>query len=285
MNMNLTSEEITLIEQKREEKRLMELELQKSYDHYKEGRIDAEKKRCKSTEEDAEALKSVYESNFNELIKVSKDFVLECKKVDYERSVELYELDENGYEIRSIRTDEGYMSAKPKEVINFKTYHYKLTIKYTGKVAEGHNYYVTMVTQYSKYSGRAKGYKMQVQGTGINSWDKRGQMTNPKTVYQRIVDHAESQLRQIEYRTAQEQSNKRVKDRVEVEFGKFASKIKNGSNNEFIVNLDNEIRIVFYGHEDGNGDIKFNNPKVTLPYNKVDINTLIEALSKINSGE
>ncbi len=276
MNMNLTSEEITLIEQKREEKRLMELGLKKSYINYKENRINAEMKRCKAVEEDAELLKSTYESNFNELIKVSKDFTLECKKVEEVRTINLYDVDENGYEVRS---------DKPKEVIEIKTYHYKLTIKYTGEVAEGHNYYVTMVTQYSKYSGRAKGYKMQVQGTGINSWDRRGQMTNPKTVYQRIVDHAESQLRQIEYRTAQEQSNKRIKDRVEVEFGKFASKIKNGGNNEFIVNLDNEIRIVFYGHEDGNGNINFNNPKVTLPYNKVDINTLIEALSKINSGE
>ena len=276
MNMNLTSDEITLIEQKREEKRLMELELKKSYTNYKENRINAEMKRCKSVEEDAELLKSTYESNFNELIKVSKDFTLECKKVDEVRTINLFEVDENGYEVRS---------DKPKEVIQINTYHYKLTIKYTGEVAEGHNYYVTMVTQYSKYSGRAKGYKMQVQGTGINSWDRRGQMTNPKTVHQRIVYHAESQLRQIEYRTAQEQSNKRIKDRVEVEFGKFASKIKNGGNNEFIVNLDNEIRIVFYGHEDGNGNINFNNPKVTLPHKKVDINTLIEALSKINSGE
>jgi hypothetical protein len=276
MNMNLTSEEITLIEQKRAEKRLMELELQKSYTTYKENRINAEMKRCKSVEEDAELLKSTYESNFNELIKVSKDFTLESKKVEEVRTINLYDVDENGYEVRS---------EKPKEVIQISTYHYKLTIKYTGEVAEGHNYYVTMVTQYSKYSGRAKGYKMQVQGTGINSWDRRGQMTNPKTVHQRIVDHAESQLRQIEYRTAQEQSNKRIKDRIEVKFGKFASKIKNNGNNEFVINLDNEIRIVFYGHEDGNGNINFNNPKVTLPYNKVDINTLIETLSTINGGE
>jgi len=276
MNMNLTSDEITLIEQKREEKRLMELELKKSYTNYKENRINGEMKRCKSIAEDAESLKSTYESNFNELIKISKDFTLECEKVDEVRTINLYDVDENGYEVRS---------DKPKEVIQISTYHYKLTIKYTGEVAEGHNYYVTMVTQYSKYSGRAKGYKMQVQGTGINSWDRRGQMTNPKTVHQRIVDHAESQLRQIEYRTAQEQSNKRIKDRIEVKFGKFASKIKNNGNNEFVINLDNEIRIVFYGHEDGNGNINFNNPKVTLPYNKVDINTLIETLSTINGGE
>ena len=276
MNMNLTSDEITLIEQKREEKRLMELELKKSYTNYKENRINGEMKRCKSIAEDAESLKSAYESNFNELIKISKDFTLECEKVDEVRTINLYDVDENGYEVRS---------DKPKEVIQISTYHYKLTIKYTGEVAEGHNYYVTMVTQYSKYSGKAKGYKMQVQGTGINNWDRRGQMTNPKTVYQRIVEHVECQNRKIEYVTAQEQINKRIKDSLEVKFGKFASKIKNTTGNEFIINLDNEIRIAFYGHEDVNGNINFSNPKVTLPYNKVDVNTLIEALSTINGGE
>ena len=29
---------------------------------------------------------------------------------------------------------------------------------------------------------------MQVQGTGINSWDKRGQMTNPNTVHKKITE-------------------------------------------------------------------------------------------------
>lgn len=285
MNMNLTSEEIALIEQKREEKRKLEMELKKSYDHYKEGRINAEKKRCAEIEKDAENLKTVYETNFNALIKVSKDFVFECEKVGHERIVDLYELDDNGYEIRHTRTDEGYMTLKPKEVIKMKTYSYKLNIKYSGNVPEGHNYYVVLVAQYSKYSNRINGYKMQVQGTGISSWDKRGQMTNHKKVYEKIAEAVDTAFKRIEHKNAQQQSNKRIKDRFELEFSKFANQSKNVSNNEFVINLDNDIRVTFYGHEDGNGNICFNNPKVSLPYNKVDIKSLLEALSTINGGE
>lgn len=285
MNMNLTSEEIALIEQKREEKRKLEMELKKSYDHYKEGRINTEKKRCDEIEKQAELLKHEYEKNFNELIKVSKDFVFECEKVGHERIVDLYELDDNGYEIRHTRTDEGCMSLKPKEVIKTKTYSYKLNIKYSGNVPEGHNYYVVLVAQYSKYTSRVNGYKMQVQGTGISSWDKRGQMTNHKKVYEKIAEAVDTAFKRIEYKNVQEQSNKRIKDRFKLEFSKFVSKTTNTNSNEFVVNLDNDIKVIFYGHEDGDGNIYFNNPKVILPYNQIDTKTLLEVLSTINGGK
>jgi len=274
MNMTLTSEEITLIEQKREEKRLMDLELSKSYDKYKQTRIESEGKMCDNIKKDAEALKSVYETNFNELINISKDFSLECEKIVHDRRIDLYELDENGFELRS----------KPKEVIKTKTYSYKLKIKYTGKVPEGHNYFVTMIEQYSKYSGRIKGYKMQVQGTGISTWDKRGQMTNPKTVVQKLVEHVECQFRQIEYRDEAKQRLKRIEDRFKLEYSKFVDKTLINTNNEFIVTLENDIRITFYGYEDGEGNIHFNNPKISTPYDKIDMKSLLDVLSNVKGG-
>jgi hypothetical protein len=275
MNMTLTSEEIALIEQKREEKRLMELELKKSYDIYKQRRIESEQKTCENIKNQAEKLKSVYLSQFNELIKVSKDFSFECEKIQHDRRIDLYELDDEGYELRS----------KVKEVIKTKTYSYNLKIKYTGEVPEGHNYFVAMVDQYSKYSGSLKGYKMQVQGTGISTWDKRGQMTNPKSVVQRLVEHVESQFRQIEYRDEAKQRSKRIEDRFKLEYSKFVDKtVINVNNNEFIVTFENDIRITFYGYEDGEGNIHFNNPKISTPYNKIDMKSLLDALSNVKGG-
>lgn len=270
--MTLTSEEIALIEQKREEKRLMELQSANLYAEYKENRINAETKRCENVNSDAEELKAIYESNFNELIKVSKDFVLECKKVEQKRTLDLYDVNEEGYEVRS---------GKPKEVINFMSYHYNLKIKYVGLVPKGHEYYISMVSQYSKYSGRVKGYKMQIQGTGIYSWDRRGQMTNPKTVVQKLVDHVEYEFRKIEYHTEAAQKSKRIADRFKVEFSEFADNVTGNGNNEFSVTFDNDIRVTFYGHEDSEGNIYFNNPKVTTSYNKVDVKSLLNALSNV----
>jgi hypothetical protein len=271
--MKLTSEEIALIEQKREEKRLMKLQSANLYAEYKENRINAETKRCENIKNDAEELKATYESNFNELIKISKDFVLECKKVEQKRTLDLYDVNEEGYEVRS---------EKPKEIINFMSYHYSLKIKYAGLVPKGHEYYVTMIPQYSKYSGRVNGYKMQIQGTGIYTWDRRGQMTNPKTVVQKLVDHVESQFRKIEYITEAEQKSKRIEDRFKLEFKEFVgAKTTNSSISEFSVMFDNDIRVTFYGIEDSEGNIYFNNPKITTPHNKVDMKSLLDALSNV----
>ncbi len=276
MNITLTSEEILLIQEKRAEQKRMEEELKKSFDHYKENRIKSEKNRLERNEQDSEKLKQTYESMFNDLAKVSKDYRLDTEKIEYVVEVRLYNIDDNGYEIRS---DE------PREVVTLNSYHYRHVIKYTGKVPEGHSYHVALVEKYSRYSGRTNGYKMQVQGTGISTWDKRGQMTNPKSVHQRILDIVESAFKQIEYKTQRELSTNRIADRFKLEFSKFNNKVDFDGRNEFKVTLDNNISVTFYGHEDGNGNITFNNPKINLPYNKFDIKDLLEVLNLAKGGE
>jgi len=271
-NISLTSEELLLIQEKRAEEKRIEDELKKSFDHYKENRIQSEQNRLDRNEQESEKLKEAYESAFKDLIKVSKDYTLDTKKVDHVVELRLYNLDNDGYTLTS---------EEPREVVKLKSYYYNHVIKYTGSVPEGHSYHVTLREKNSKYSWNVKGYKMQVQGTGISSWDKRGQMTNPKSVHQRIVEIVECAFRQIEYQTERELTTKRVGDRFKVEFTKFNNNYTQVGANEFIVTLDNKVTVTFYGHEDGNGNITFNNPKVSLPYNKIDVKDLLDTLNLV----
>ena len=271
-NISLTSEELLIIQEKRAEEKRIEDELKNSFDHYKENRIQSEKNRLERNEQDSEKVKEAYESAFNELVKVSKDYSLDTKKIDHVVEVRLYNLDSNGYTLTS---------EEPREVVKLKSYYYNHVIKYTGSVPEGHSYHVTLREKSSKYSWNAKGYKMQVQGTGISTWDKRGQMTNHKSVHQRILEFVEGAFRQIEYQTQRELTTKNVADRFKVEFSKFNNSYTQIGANEFIVTLENNITVTFYGHEDGNGNITFNNPKVSLPYNKIDIKDLLNTLNLV----
>lgn len=272
MTMTLTPEELLLIQEKRAEEKRIEEELKKSFDNYKQTRIQSEKNRLERNEEQSEKIKQSYESTFKDLIKVSKDFALDIKKIEYVVDVPLYNVDDNGWAITS---------EEPREIVKLKSYNYNHAIKYTGNVPEGHSYQVVLREKSAKYSWSPKGYKMQVQGTGISSWDKRGQMTNPKSVHQRIVEIVECEFRQIEYKSQRELTTKRVADRFKLEFSKFNSNFTQNSTNEFIVTLENNITVTFYGHEDGNGNITFNNPKVSLPYNKIDIKDLLNTLNLV----
>lgn len=283
MNMTLTAEEKALIEQKRAEEKAKQEALLKSYDYHRENVIKRETERCRNYEADEEKRKKVYEGFLEQMLGVSPDYKLHCKKVDRVNKIDIYDIDENGYEIKYKQNSKGETEyLKPREVVKIDTYHYDLKLSYTGKVPEGHNYHIAPVEQRSKYSYRTTGYKMQVQGTGINSWDKRGQMTNPNTVHKKIVDTIESAFIQIEYRTAQAQSIKRIQDRFKLEFSKYKNVQIN--NNEFIVTLDNEIKLTFHGYEYGD-KISFSSPKVTFPYNKFEVKDLIEGLANIKGKE
>ena len=287
MNMTLTAEEKALIEQKRAEEKAKQEELLKSYDHHREKVIKRETERCRNYEADEENRKTVYEGFLNQMLGVSPDYKLHCKKIDRVTKIDIYDIDENGYEIKYEVNSKGETNYfKPREVVKIPNYHYELKLSYTGKAPEGHNYYIAPVTQYSKYSYKPKGYKMQVQGTGIDSWDKRGQMTNPNTVHNKIVDTIESSFRQIEYRTIQDQSNKRIIERFKLEFSQYGGEqYQYGSTNEFIVTLDNGIKITFYGYEDSEGNITFNNAKVGVPYRTIEVKDLLDGLKDIKGKE
>jgi hypothetical protein len=281
--MTLTAEEKALIEQKRAEEKAKQEALLKSYDYHRENVIKRETERCRNYEADEETRKKVYEGFLEKMLEVSPDYKLHCKKVDRVNKIEIYDIDENGYEIKYKQNSKGETEyLKPREVVKIDTYHYDLKLSYTGKVPEGHNYHIAPVTQYSKYSYKPKGYKMQVQGTGIDSWDKRGQMTNPNTVHKKIVDTIESSFIQIEYKTAQDQSNKRINDRFKLEFSKY--KNVEIDNNTFIVTLDNGIKVTFYGYEHGD-EITFSSPKISLPYNKIEIKDLLDNLGDVKGVE
>lgn len=279
--MNLTAEEKALIEQKRAEEKAKLA----SFDHHKETVINRETKRIHQYESDEDNRKRVYQDIYAKLSEVSPDYKLECEKVNQVNKVEIYDVDENGSEVKTKKNKKGEtIWLKPKEILKFKFYRYNLKISYTGKVPEGHNYYVVPVSQYSKWSYRITGYKMQVQGTGISSWDKRGQMTNPNSVHKRIVETVDNAFKQIEYKTAQEQSNDRILNRFKVEFSEYVNNFT-VSSTTFVVKLDNGISVTFYGHEDSNGNITFNNTKVNVPYGKVEVRDLLGGLNGVKGKE
>lgn len=255
-----------------------------SYDNHRENVITRETNRNLQYEKDEEDRKRVYEKMYAELTNVSSDYKLECVKVNQVKKVDVYDVDENGHEIRTKENIKGEtIWLKPKEVLKLKFYSYNLKLSYIGKVPKGHDYHVIPISTYSKYSYRITGYKMQVQGTGINSWDKRGQMTNPKSVHNKILEVVDNAFKHIEYKTEEEQRNNRIIERFKVEFSEY--KNVDIGNNTFIVTLDNGIKVTFYGYEDSNGEIRFTNPKVNIPYGKLEVKDLLNGFRDIKGKE
>lgn len=272
-NMNLSAEEVALIEQKRAQEK-------SNYDTYRERIKQQHIERVERRLTNEEDRKKVYETMFNSLVAVSKDFRLDCEKSDTVSEINLYELDENGNEIRYVNGE--YVEAK--EVDKLDTYHYQLKIVYTGNVPPNHQYYIVPVEQYHKWSGRVKGYKMQLQGTGISTWDKRGQMTNPNTVVKKITEFVENKFNQIKYQEEQNKSNRRIADRFKIEFSKYAKNVTSTNQNYFNIELENGIEIQIYGYENGLGNISFSKGKVVLPYS-LDVKDVLENLDNIKSGK
>ena len=281
--MKLTAEEIALIEQKRAEEQARQEELLKSYDYYRDRKIASHKETMERQEKDEEQRKINYETVFNKLIAVSNDFRFDCKKTKRVTSLDLYDIDDKGNEKRYTE-DGSWNHIKPKEVVKVDSYYYEMKIVYTGNVPEGCEYYVVPTPTYSKYSHRITGYKMQVQGTGICSWDKRGQMTKASTVHKKIVETVESKFRQIEYKKEQDSSNKRIADRFNLEFSKYAKNVTSINQNTFYIKLDNGITIEVYGYENGEGDVTFRKGKIAFPY-EMDVTSLLSNLNDIKGEE
>jgi len=281
-SIKLTAEEIALIEQKRAEEKAIQEALLKSYDHYRDRKIASHKENIGRQEKDEEQRKENFETIFNKLIAVSNDFRFDCTKKKTVTTVDLFELNENGDEIRYNADFSKHI--KPKEVVKLDSYYYEMKIVYTGIVPEKHEYYVVPTSTYSKYSYRITGYKMQVQGTGINSWDKRGQMTSAKSVHKKILEIVESKFRQIEYQKELDSSNKRIVDRFNIEFSKYAKNVTSIDKNTFNIKLDNGITIEIYGYENGDGDITFRKGKIAFPY-QMDITSLLSNLNDIKGEE
>ena len=280
--IKLTAEEIVLIEQKRAEEKAKQEELLKSYDHYRENTISYHVRKNEGSEKEQEDRKNSYEEIFNKLIAVSNDFKLICEKKSAKTTVNLYDIDNDGREIKYKRDENGSVVSylEPKEVVELETYYYELKIQYTGNVPEGCSYIVVPVAQYSKYGHRITGYKMQVQGTDINSWDKRGQMSNANNVHKKILETVESKFRQIEYKKEQDASNSRIADEFKRVFSNYVDNVTSTHRSQFNVKLDNGITIEIVGYEDGNGKIYFNKGKISFPY-KMDVMSILDNLNKI----
>ena len=281
--ITLTKEELALIEQKRAEDRAKAEALRTSYDHYKAERIKAAEARIDRIQKDAEALKKVYEGFYNSLIAVSPDFKLDCKIVNNKEVIDLYELDKDGYEIQMVYDEQGNPKRrlKPKEKISLDSYAYNFKLSYTGKVPEGHSFYVNAVTTHSKYSGRVTGYKMQIQGTGINSWDGRGKMVNPRAIVNRLIGLSEDAFRAIEYKSAAELAQQRIQAAFQEKYGHLESEgVKIGrSPGQFVLTYENGIQLTIGAYEN-NSEVKFTNSKVNIPHG-FDTDKLIGGLKKI----
>jgi hypothetical protein len=105
--IKLTAEEIALIEQKRAEEKSKQEELLKSYDHYRENTIKYQVDRNERSEKEQEDRKTTYEEVLNKLIAVSNDFKLICKKELTTTTVNLYDIDNDGREIKYERDENG----------------------------------------------------------------------------------------------------------------------------------------------------------------------------------
>jgi hypothetical protein len=281
--ITLTKEEIALIEQKRAEDRAKAEALRTSYDHYKAERIKARELVIDRRQKDAEALKKVYEGFYNSLIAVSPNFKLDCNKVKSKETIDLYELDKGGYEIQMVydEQEKPISRVKPKEIISLDLYFYTFKLSYTGKVPEGHIFYVNAVTTQSNYSGRVNGYKMQIQGTGINSWDGRGKMVNPKAIVNRLIGLSEDAFRAIEYKTAAELTKQRIQAAFQEKYGHLENEgVKIGrSPGQFVLTYENGIQLIIGAYE-SSSEVKFTNTKVNIPYG-FDTDKLIGGLKNI----
>jgi hypothetical protein len=284
--IKLTAEEIALIEQKRAEEKAKQEELLKSYDHYRENTINYHVRKNEGSEKEQEDRKNSYEEIFNKLITISNDFKFICEKKSAKTTVNLYDIDNDGREIKYERDENGSVVSylEPKEVVELETYYYELKIQYTGNVPEGCSYIVVPVAQYSRYSHRITGYKMQVQGTDINSWGKRGQMTNANNVHKKILEIVDAKFRQIEYKKEQDVSNNRIKQRFDIEFSKFVKNVTSINQNTFHIKLDNDITLEIYGYENGDGSVRWSKGKISFPYS-MDVTSLLTNLNEIKGKE
>ena len=281
--ITLTTEELTLIEQKRAEQKAQAEALCTSYDHYKAEKIKRYEQGIERTQKDAEDKKKVYEGFFDSLTAVSPLFKLDCKKVNSKETVELFELDNEGSEITMLYDEQGRIKnrVKPKEKVTLDSYFYEIKLSYTGKVPEGHSFHIIATTTYSKYSHRATGHKMQIQGTGINSWDGKGKMVNPKSVVNRLTELSEVAFMRIESRNAADLQQQRIEAAFRNKFGHLNDEgvqisIAQG---QFTLTYENgiELKIGAYEH---NSEVIFTNSKVTIPY-KFDVEKLVEGLKNI----
>lgn len=280
--IKLSAEELALIEQKRAEEKAQKEALLKSYDHYKKRNIEAEQKRVQTLEKEQEERKKLFEKFFAQLTSVSPDFKFDCKCISKRREINLYDIDDSGNEIKYIFDEQGIAIDKlePKETINFEYVSYELKISYTGKLPETHEFYVIPVEQVSKYSRNVIGHKMQIQGTGINSWEKKGQMTKPESVVKKLKELSESAFMKIEF---QEAENVR-KNTVEAEFKKQYGHLENEASvvvkgRQFTITFNNGIEIILNGYLNGD-KVSFTHSKTSMPYG-VDVNKLINALKNI----
>ena len=281
--ITLTTEELTLIEQQRAEKKAQAEALRTSYDHYKAEKIKRHEQGIERTKKDVEDKKKVYEGFFDSLTAVSPLFKLDCKKVNGKETVELFELDNEGFEITMLYDEEGRIKnrVKPKEKITLDSYFYEIKLSYTGKVPEGHSFHVIATTIYPKYSSRAIGHKMQIQGTGINSWDGKGKMVNPKSVVNKLTELSEAAFNRIESRNVADLQQQRIEAAFRNKFGHLNEQgvqisIAQG---QFTLTYKNgiELKIGAYEH---NSEVVFTNSKVTIPY-KFDVEKLVEGLKNI----
>ena len=281
--MKLSAEEIALIEERRAEEQAKQEALLKSYDHYKERTINRETERLRLNEEEAENRKQTYEEIFNKLIHVSNDFKFDCKKIEREHEFSLYEINDNGSEIRYI-TDENSETLwfDPTETIKLKTYNYDIKISYIGKRPEGHNYYITPVAQYSKYGHRVVGYKMKIHGMGINSYDDRGLLSKPTSVHKKLVDICDNAFKQIEYAIERERSLNQILEQFKIQFADYRF---SHHSNEFNILLENDITVTIHGYENGDGSVRFVQSKVSFPYNKFALGSLLGQLKDVKGKE
>lgn len=281
--IKLTKEEMALIEQKRADDRAKAEALRTSYDHYKAERIKARELVIDRRKKEAEDLKKVYEGFYKSLIAVSLDFKLDCNKVKSKETLDLYELDKDGYEIQMVYDEAGspVSRLKPKEIISLDSYCYTFKLSYTGKVPEGHIFYVNAVTTHSSYSGRVTGYKMQIQGTNINSWDGRGKMVNPKAIVNRLIGLSEDAFRAIEHKSAVELAQQRIQAAFQEKYGHLENEgVKIGrSPGQFVLTYENGIQLTIEAYQ-SNSEIKFTNTKVNIAYG-FDIDKLIGGLKNI----
>lgn len=283
-SITLTKDELALIEQRRAEEKAKAAELLKSYDYYKENKIEAEKQTVLRLEADAEARKKVFEDFLSQLLAVSPEFKLDCKIVKLKRQLDLYDIDDNGREIKFNYDKDGLIKShiKPKEKINFEYCTYNLVLSYTGKLPDNYEYYVIPVSQNSKYSGRVTGYKMQIQGTGINSWEKTGQMTKPESIVKKLKELSESAFRQVEYAEAERLRKNRVEDEFKKQYGyleKEATVVI--EDRTFTITFKNGIQLVVNGYIGGRDEVIFSHSKLKLPYDSLDISKLIEGLKNV----
>ena len=286
MSIELTSEELALIEQKRAEDKAKAEAMATMHEKYVEEKVARTEVTLAKQTSEFERLKAFYTEKFNELKKLSPNYELVIVEKEPIVEVEIFNIDEKGYEITNYQDEEGnYKRHKPIKTIQVKGLIYLMEIRYTGETPNDYKYKINAIELTTKW-GSFDGYKLRVEGKGFDSYDKRLRYTSAKKTHEKLMEVIANQIRQIEYNKIANERSERLFHAVDKFMEELSDKYPNASVsrllvNSFVVNFNNGVKVTINVDVNSEGEARMYGPKVDFNYGEFSIDGLLEIMSSI----